>query len=291
MGIVVLGMHRSGTSAITRVLSLLGAALPERLLGSNRGNSEGHWEPVEIVRLNGRALGEVGRRWFDWRRVRRPIASEFVPALVQLLGLEYGDAPRFVLKDPRVCLLVPAYHQAFSDMGVDPYYLLVLRDPLAVSASLHERDKLGKEYVLLLWLRYMLEAERSSRGARRSFVHYEAMLVDWKSSLSEVVASTGLELPSDTSEVDSFLNPSHQHHAFEVDHLPSEGALANWVSTAYSALSRLVTAAGDAAALAELDELYLRFNEATDAIGDPMFAEIRRLQEALTEARAKAPLG
>src|SRR6266851_10203332 len=65
--ILVLGMHRSGTSALTRALSLLGAALPKRVARATASNEAGHWEPERLVHLHDEMLGEAGQRWDDWR--------------------------------------------------------------------------------------------------------------------------------------------------------------------------------------------------------------------------------
>ena len=65
--VLILGMHRSGTSAVARVVNLLGAALPKKLLEAAPGNEAGHWEPIELVSLHDRMLAEAGSRWEDFR--------------------------------------------------------------------------------------------------------------------------------------------------------------------------------------------------------------------------------
>ncbi|VAW15575.1 hypothetical protein MNBD_ALPHA12-1015, partial [hydrothermal vent metagenome] len=66
--ILVLGMHRSGTSALTRVLSLAGATLPKRLLGSSDdSNPTGHWEPNILIEYHDKMLAELDSCWHDWR--------------------------------------------------------------------------------------------------------------------------------------------------------------------------------------------------------------------------------
>jgi hypothetical protein len=61
--ILVAGMHRSGTSALTRMVNLLGAALPEDLLPASRGNELGHWEPAKIVELHDKMLESAHSGW------------------------------------------------------------------------------------------------------------------------------------------------------------------------------------------------------------------------------------
>src|SRR5262245_1129987 len=67
--ILVVGMHRSGTSAITRMLNLLGATLPKNILGGGPGNETGHWEPRRLIHLHDQLLSEAGSHWNDWRKI------------------------------------------------------------------------------------------------------------------------------------------------------------------------------------------------------------------------------
>lgn len=107
--LLVLGMHRSGTSALTRVLSLLGAALPKNLMPASAANEAGHWEPIRIAELHDEILASVGSNWsgltgpseawFD-----SPQADIYAARIKEAVLSEYGDAPLFVVKDPRLSL-------------------------------------------------------------------------------------------------------------------------------------------------------------------------------------------
>src|SRR6185312_12242151 len=65
--ILVLGMHRSGTSAVTRVLNLLGADLGSRLVAPAADNPAGFWEHADAVKINDDLLQALGRTWYDMR--------------------------------------------------------------------------------------------------------------------------------------------------------------------------------------------------------------------------------
>src|SRR5687768_6845936 len=80
--ILVLAMHRSGTSAFARVLSLLGCDLPKTLMQANKSNEAGHWESDPLRLLNDRILKSAGTKWDDWLEVHpgwllSPKAAEF----------------------------------------------------------------------------------------------------------------------------------------------------------------------------------------------------------------------
>ncbi|HZV10643.1 MAG TPA: hypothetical protein VFF94_12845, partial [Novosphingobium sp.] len=65
--VVVLGMHRSGTSALARIVSLLGADLPATLMPADASNVAGHWESGPVCGVNEALLASAGSRWDDWQ--------------------------------------------------------------------------------------------------------------------------------------------------------------------------------------------------------------------------------
>ena len=96
--ILVLGMHRSGTSALTRVISLLGAALPQKLMPAAQNNNEtGFWEPRYLWTLHDQMLGEAGSRWDDWRKLDLSALPpdrlrHYKAEVGRQIAEEYGDA-------------------------------------------------------------------------------------------------------------------------------------------------------------------------------------------------------
>jgi hypothetical protein len=120
--IIVLGCHRSGTSAVTRCLSLLGAALPRDVMGSYPSNEAGHWEPNQVAYLNEAMLLEAGSRWNDWRRFDgASLGKERLPyykrEIKRIIAAEYSGKSLFVLKDPRICRFVGLYEDALEALG------------------------------------------------------------------------------------------------------------------------------------------------------------------------------
>src|SRR6185369_560629 len=67
---IVLGMHRSGTSLCSHVLSALGLDMadrmfPEGLTAPTPDNAHGHWERWEIVAFHDRVLEHFNRGYFS----------------------------------------------------------------------------------------------------------------------------------------------------------------------------------------------------------------------------------
>ena len=130
IGVLVLGMHRSGTSALTRVLNLLGCDLPKTLMGANKTNEAGHWESLPICRLNDEILSSAGSNWHDWLAFNpgwysSPRAAEYKEKALALLEEEFGQSRLFVLKDPRICRFAPFWLDVLETAGVKPVVIRV----------------------------------------------------------------------------------------------------------------------------------------------------------------------
>ncbi|MER9327581.1 glycosyltransferase [Mesorhizobium sp. M0488] len=282
--IMVLGMHRSGTSALTRAISLLGAELPKNMLGANPTNPAGHWEPLRLVDLHDRMLAEAGSRWDDWRSFDQADLGSarlrfYKAEIARLLDEEYGSAPFFVLKEPRISRFVPLYAEILERMKVDVRYVLTQRNPLAVIASLEKRDGFTFGFSTLLWLRYALEAEHATRGKPRVFVSYEAMLENWRADIEKIANSLRLEWPQSISKkthttLSAHFSTDHQHHVASADLLDADPRVVEWVKQAYGALRGLEKDSEDATAMERLDAVRISFDTVTPVFGEAFFGEI-----------------
>ena len=181
--IIVLGMHRSGTSALAGALGILGMRLPSHLMPPTTDNPKGYFESEQIFAIHERLLAAAGTNWFgieglsaDW--IHSAQASAFVDELVAAVRQEYGNAATFVVKDPRICRLMPLWRQVLDKVGAQARFAIPLRNPLEVAQSLEKLHGLSLAHGCLLWLCNILDAERETRGLRRVFVHYHDLLSD-----------------------------------------------------------------------------------------------------------------
>lgn len=292
--VFVVGMHRSGTSAMTRVLNLLGAELPRNVLGPAASNPNGHWEPEPLVRLNEELLQASGSHWADWRRAPlvSPDGVELLRAKVrETLAAEYGTAGTIVLKDPRISRLVPFYASLVNDLGYDDRYLLAVRNPGAVSASLATRDRVGDAYAGLLWLRHQIDAERDTRGRPRVVVPFEQFLADWRSEMNRVEVALGLGLDRTLTadrdaQIDDFVDAS------QVNHWPTStdraASVSAWVDATYRAFQNLVADPNDPSSLAELDRVSAELDEipatVSRALAEESFMRLREIDRIAAQA-------
>ena len=116
--IFVLGMHRSGTSAVAGVMSVLGVGMPLHLMAAHATNPRGFFESDVIMRVSDRMLAAAGSSWDDWRHIDRSLVDDtLVDEAVTALGEEFGESPLVCIKDPRHCRMAPTWFAAAEKAG------------------------------------------------------------------------------------------------------------------------------------------------------------------------------
>lgn len=217
--VLVLGMHRSGTSALAGLLSHLGLDAGPSLSSSDEHvNPKGFWEHRDIVAIHDKLLEAIGSSWDD----ERPLPDgwwERVPqhrqALVRIVRRDFSKSLSWVVKDPRLCRLLPLWRDILIELNVQPLVVMAIRHPLEVAGSLQQRDNFLREKSYLLWLRHLIDMEHGSRGLPRVLVPYEQLLDDWQGMTERIAQSLSLSLPVDGSKkalIEDFLEPSLRHH-------------------------------------------------------------------------------
>ena len=214
-------MHRSGTSAATRVVNLLGADIGTNILLPGQGNSEGFWEHADAMRANHYLLQAFGRTWFDIRRLpqnwpQHPISREALARFTAIICDEFAGKPLVALKDPRTCLTAPLWIEAFETCGFDVQCLFIVRNPMEVVASVRAREQCAPEPIFLLWAHYMMEALLATRDRPCALVTYDQLLDDWRSTMRRVSDDLSLAWPCGETDVasgiDAFVQKQHRHH-------------------------------------------------------------------------------
>lgn len=217
--LLVLGMHRSGTSSFVGLAARLGAELGSDLLEADPWNPRGYGEHRGVVEIHDRFLAAQGLRWDAPRRpghFEGAAADEARAALRALLAREFASAPLFAIKDPRLCRLLPLWKPLLAELAAPPACVLVLRHPLEIAASLERRDGTERSRSHLLFLDHLIPAERDTRGFARSVVLYDELTADWRAVAKRVAAECGLRWPRDPElaapEVEAFLSGDLRHH-------------------------------------------------------------------------------
>jgi hypothetical protein len=271
--LVVLGMHRSGTSSVAGVLAKLGATPPKTLMPVHDDNPKGYWESLPLVALSERILNSAGSSWHDWRPVnpswaRSAIAESFADELTTAIEHEFDSAPLIVLKDPRICRLMPVWQKALAASGYEVRVISPLRHPLEVAASLQKRDGFCQARGLLIWLRHVLDAEAASRNLPRHIVRWSDFMADWRASVRETESRLGLAFPAQSDfvaqEITEFLDQSLRRQQGDANippHVP------RWIGEAYDALLQLSGEGDVKTAQNVLDRVKAEFDEGAEIFG------------------------
>ena len=175
-----------------------------------------------------------------------PSAKRFHPPAIETLqrefGLAEGGSGRFVVKDPRICRLVPFWGAVARKAGIRPLWIHTHREPTAVAASLQHRNGMEPEYAHLLWLRHVLDAEAGTRGQARFFTSYSRLMRDWASVRDRSAAALGLEWEPLTeaaaAEIDGFLDFNRASFLQQPEAVPDGGRFSDWLRETFGVLER-----------------------------------------------------
>ena len=213
MQLIVLGMHRSGTSVLARLLNLMGAYFgPEGIsTGANKENPKGFWERRDVRDLNDAVLHGVG---CDWNRVLGFHAPDLPGAIVSDFDKQAAkvlldmDAHRpWLLKEPRLCLLLPLWRRLLEA----PVSIHIHRNPVEVASSLNKRNGIPMRAGLALWEKYVLSAWEASTDLPRVLVSHRQLItepVETVACLRDQLVEAGvqgLRLPA-RREVEAFIS-------------------------------------------------------------------------------------
>ena len=293
--LLVLGMHRSGTSALTRVVNLLGVELGTDLMEAAEGNNErGFWEHQGVVTRHDRLLADLGMRWDDPRAMPRdwlthPATLAARTDLEAILDAEFSGAALWGVKDPRMCRLLPLWREMLAARGVRMTVLHMLRHPLEIARSLERRDAMPRGRALMLWLRHQIEALTASDGAPQSWASFDRLMAGWRDEMNRVDGDLHLgfagRMDGVGAEIDGFLDVGLRHHALDDDVLKTEPALAAWVGRVYDAV-RLADDGDRETALAAAREVQDEIDRASyyfdDTFADWAGRELRLREEIET---------
>jgi hypothetical protein len=218
--LVVLGMHRSGTSSLTGALHFTGFDIGKSIMPPADENPKGFFENTSLVDLNDKILEELYNLWSDTLFIPEGwhgsgLFENYKQRLKDIFAEEYTGENPILIKDPRLCIVLPLYFDAFKQEGIDPVFLVCVE----VANSLQRRNNMPQEKSALLWMDYQLKAEYYSRGYPRLFVSYSLFLQDPLKITEMVITLFGFDLMLDDrarKEIASFVDPELTHSSKEL---------------------------------------------------------------------------
>ncbi len=219
-GVVVLGMHRSGTSAATRLVNVLGPATcaPGEMV---RGpwNPSGHFESRTLMHLNNALLTQMGRTWWY-----PPPAGDDYDAVAARITTTRAQARRafrrvhrsvpWVWKDPRTSVLLPFWRRV---LGARIVAVVVVRNPLEVARSMQSRHGVPVSFGVALWERYNRLILLHSAGLPVLVTRYDDLVRDaggWSAQTRTFLADLGMRLEqrrAGAGTAEDFVDPGLRH--------------------------------------------------------------------------------
>ncbi len=238
---LVVGMHRSGTSALAALVSRLGFDLGRHVLPGNEFNARGYWENEKLVQFHGEILEELGSSWHDLRFLPASAfhgrwVEDAAQKLSSLLKEEFGQAGRIVVKDPRASRLLPIWHRLAKEQDLDLNFILIGRHPLQVAYSLAHRDAFSRQKSLLLWLQYNLAAERATRSDRRLVLRYRDLMARPEETARQLATFLGVEAADQIEDAARAIDPASAHHVAEAETFCEQAELQHWTTKVWTTL-------------------------------------------------------
>ena len=219
--IVVLGMHRSGTSAATRALKTLGVNLGDHLMPADKdANAKGYWEDLDLYELNNEMLHSINSDWHHISPLSRydinQLVDDYAQRAMNLLDEKLTSTDIFGFKDPRSAKLAAFWESVFDKSNFDIKYLVVIRNPISVAESLSKRDGFHREKSYFLWLDYVVSSLKFSKENDRIIVDYDLLMEDPDLEIRRIAKFFDLNIRQEEFEEykTDFLDKSLRHSIF-----------------------------------------------------------------------------
>jgi O-antigen biosynthesis protein len=226
--VVVLGMHRSGTSAIARALQVMGIDLGSKLMPPKKDENDfGFFEDLDLNQLNIKMLSALNSDW----HFTAPLETDFPNVLrkkgylqeaVSVLGEKTWNCPTFAFKDPRTTRLLPFWKQVFEHCHLDVSYVAAVRNPISVAQSLSHRNEFDMEKGIVLWVSHNLAILEGIVQENKSiFVDYDRFIDAPIDELNRISSHLGFVI--DQQKLGIFMSEFHRkglrHEIQDVDNV------------------------------------------------------------------------
>jgi GT2 family glycosyltransferase len=189
--VVVLGMHRSGTSALAKALELFGVDLGNNLMAPQKDNPKGFFEDKQLVEINDRIFEKACSHWssiqfLDPKFLSGPELSEERMSAGNWLNMKVAGGNHVGLKDPRLCRTLSFWEPLFTERRLRVGYIFSHRDPTQIGASLQKRNGFGLSYGVDLWAAYAADALFHIQGKSWIAVGFPQLLEEPRRELARI---------------------------------------------------------------------------------------------------------
>jgi len=223
--ILILGMHRSGTSCLAGQLEEAGVWLGEVRRASPH-NAKGNRENPAIWSLNEAVLRANGAAWdrppgnpVNWSAAQRAERDRILA--------QFPSGEVWGFKDPRTLFTLDGWREVLPDARL----IGTLRHPLAVARSLQARSQMPLNQGLTLWTAYNRRLLDLVHSEAFPIVSFDQSAADYKADTGRLISELGLDLPSGQA---GFFDDGLRHH-----NISDEGNLPPETAAMYAALQEM----------------------------------------------------
>ncbi len=219
-------MHRSGTSLVANFMNAVGVDFGQELMPATESNEAGYWESVTIFDIHHKILDKMNCTWrnsplhlpVNWWR--NPNIQQLKSDLREFVRSECERTDKiWGFKDPITAILLPLWQEIFDELQLEPHYILAVRHPASVAASLSRRDGISFAHSQALWLRINLDALLYTRNHLRAIVDYDRWFDSGFEQAGTVIDSLSPSLSKGKAQIpealDRVIHSGLRHHSSE----------------------------------------------------------------------------
>ncbi len=291
--IIVLGMHRSGTSASTGMLRCLGVMLGKQLYsGHAEINAKGYFEHSDIADTDEEALLALNSGWDDilpkpanWWKDKK--LEHYAQKIKYYLRKDFSKSLVWAVKDPRICRMLPWWLDILADEGINAKYLIIIRPPHEVYLSLNRRDGFSLEKSYLLWILHYIDAEYWTRSLPRTFVTFDSMVNDPFKAFISIEKSLDVVFPSPLNQASAclsqFISKDLIHHRDQQSENDNQCHLVKLGMEVYEQLLAVSTNPELQPDFVHLDKIRLAVSEIQNSFSPLLVESLRDVYEIRSE--------
>jgi len=219
--ILILGMHRSGTSAIAGLIAQLNYDFGPSIVEPSFDNPKGFFENARVQQINDKILNILDVGWDypgnledEWQN--NVEIKKLEQEATEVIASEFQDASHIAIKDPRICLLLSFWQKLLIQSEYEIKTVIIVRNPQEVAMSLKKRNNISLNKSYLLYNTYLLNAEELSKSFPRAIISYHDLVANPKKTLqriNEKIDSVYFSTQLKEADVSSFIDKKLKHHS------------------------------------------------------------------------------
>jgi hypothetical protein len=218
--IMVLGMHRGGTSALAGTLQNMGIYMGENLMKGGKENPKGFFELIEFKELNKEILNYFNTSWDDIeisKKVKKSVPIDIRRKMRKIIKDNFDKYNIFALKDPRMCFLLPIWEEVLKNIDIETEAIVIVRDPSEVFFSLKKRNNINFLTSFHLWHTYISNAETNTRNMKRYFVMFDDLIEKKDETINNIIKifELNIDFEKNRNRIYRFLDKKLKHYNFK----------------------------------------------------------------------------